>query len=37
MDASYIQDRAIRDPTNEFVEELNEYIISTINGVDMNI
>ncbi|KAL4606240.1 hypothetical protein ACB092_09G087600 [Castanea dentata] len=34
MDANYIQERAILDPTNEVVEELNDYIISSINGVE---
>ena len=34
MDASYIQERAILGPSNEVVEELNDYIISSINGVE---
>ncbi|XP_050278246.1 uncharacterized protein LOC126719772 [Quercus robur] len=34
MDASYIEERAILGPTNEVVEELNDYIISSINGVE---
>ncbi|XP_065619225.1 uncharacterized protein LOC136063172 [Quercus suber] len=34
MDTSYIQDRAFLGPTNEVVEELNDYIISSINGVE---
>ena len=34
MDASYIQDRAICGPTNDVVEELNDYIISSINGLE---
>ena len=34
MDASYIQEREILGPTNEVVEELNDYIISSINGVE---
>ena len=34
MDTSYIQDRAILGPTNEVVEELNDYINSSINGVE---
>ena len=31
-DPSYLQDRAILAPTNEVVEELNDYIVSSLNG-----
>ena len=34
MVASYIQERAILGPTHEVVEDLNDYIISSINGVE---
>ena len=34
MDASYIQEKAILGPTNEVVEKLNDYIISSINGIE---
>ncbi|KAK4581326.1 hypothetical protein RGQ29_024831 [Quercus rubra] len=37
MDASYIQERAILGPSNEVVEELNDYIISSINGASLNV
>ena len=33
-DPSYLQDRAILAPTNEVVEELNDYIISSLNEED---
>ena len=32
IDPSYLQDRAILAPTNEVVEELNDYIVSSLNG-----
>ncbi|XP_075663183.1 uncharacterized protein LOC142632710 [Castanea sativa] len=31
-DPSYVQDRAILTPTNEVVEELNDYFVSSLNG-----
>ena len=31
-DPSYLQDRAILAPTNEVVEELNDYVVSSLNG-----
>ncbi|KAL4619659.1 hypothetical protein ACB092_06G096000 [Castanea dentata] len=31
-DPSYLQDRAILAPTSEVVEELNDYIVSSLNG-----
>ena len=33
-DPTYLQDRAILAPTNEVVEELNDYIISSLNEED---
>ncbi|KAK9996802.1 hypothetical protein SO802_021488 [Lithocarpus litseifolius] len=34
---SYLQDRAIVTPTNEVVEELNDYIVPSLNGEVHNI
>nr|XP_023890090.1 uncharacterized protein LOC112002164 [Quercus suber] len=32
IDPSYLRDRTILTPTNEVVEELNDYIVSSLNG-----